>query len=83
MLNHEIKEGLNLLKPLLELSEPDWIRTNGLLLRSLHFSRFLILKCKSVADFRNLFEMKLQYFEQMVANSVANLSRRDHKRNQQ
>jgi hypothetical protein len=29
----KIKKGLNRLKPLLDLREPDWIRTNGLLLR--------------------------------------------------
>jgi hypothetical protein len=28
------KKGLNLLKPLPALREPDWIRTNDLLLRS-------------------------------------------------
>ncbi len=29
----EIKKGSNCLKPLLALREPDWIRTNDLLLR--------------------------------------------------
>ncbi len=36
----ENKKGLNLLKPLLVMREPDWIRTNGLLLRRNHAIAF-------------------------------------------